>query len=538
MRFSFLLTLAAALLSVPSAVSAQGFLPVNLNVNLPDVNLDLLNSVSCEVEPARIIYIGNGENRIEFSTRYTAREDVRAPYTIQLENQSGEVVFEEEGETFLHAEIFDEEAGYNTIEFPNGDIVSRVQFPVHGSTSVTLNITANGVSCAPKTFTVIDDMTCALDGRVELVGDDRNTLQYSLQYDSPDDRRLQQADIPYEVWVLYNAERIAEISGSTFLVQEGRTVTIDNGESVAETPILLNDAEKIYVQGTLGGKKCTTAELTVARPVADLPINIADIIPGDLLPEFPGLTEEQAENAPNPDQDSDEQPVGADDADAQSGEEQAAQQDLSESMCSVVAEGVTDTNNRLFIATGLRYTHLPAEEFAYQFIGYPVSAPEERRIISGIVDGTDGPDGFLSGELFAFDPASSDDTFIVQGLIRNLVCAPVVFVAPDADSDATPALRVSDESGESLTLTGNRVQPENTSEKNEEVASDENLLNELIQEEFDLQEIIDDAFAEDEVPLTKMEVSMYVIGGILALIIVLLILIIISLRKKLPKPTV
>lgn len=524
--------LLAAIILVPSVVSAQSFVPVTPVLDTQNIRLELLNRVSCEVDDARIVYNDGGYNTVDFSADYTIGEHMIVPIMVQLKNQSGEVVYEEVGETALVSEVLDPERGANQILFSNGDVVSHATFPVHGNTSITIHIAINGVSCTTKTLTVIDDLSCSLDGRVKLLGEEKNTLRFGMNYDSPDDRRVDESDIPYSLWVVYGGDIVARYDGQTFLTEDGRSVAFHDGDVSAEATLLLGENfDKVYIQGKLGGKKCISKELQVVRPLPYLPIDISRIVPGSLLEEVHEVQDASHDRVPNP---------SVEDGELVPQEQTIVvspqQVDMSQSACAVVGEGVADSNGNLYLATGLRYANLPDGQFTYQFIAYSMSNTEERYIISGAIDAHERSDGFVPGELLTFIPQGEGDTYVVQGLVNNLVCAPAVFEAPkmNVDDPAGTVLVVSDQNGQELRLTSMRVSPAGATASDQAVVSSENLLNDLIEQEFDLQDVIDDAFESDIYTPTTREISMYIVSGILALMVILLIAIIIYMKKKLP----
>ncbi|PIT86177.1 MAG: hypothetical protein COU33_04580, partial [Candidatus Magasanikbacteria bacterium CG10_big_fil_rev_8_21_14_0_10_43_6] len=436
--------LAGIIILLPQSVGAvTPLVPV---VQLPQINFDLLNRVSCQIDASQISYRTGGENRLEFSGRYTTPDDMLAPIRIELFDQNGVLLYTEEGETPLFVEAFDPDNGANTIQFPNGDIVSRIDFPIHTRSKVTLKVMMNGIPCGGVTHTVVDPLTCAFHGKLTRVDDNTNVLEFAMNYTSPDDRRVQEQDIPYSLSVSYAGDIVERYEGNTFLIEDARSVAFHDGDIVASTQLHLNNQNKVYIYGSLGGRKCATAELSVVRPPINLPFNLSDILPGTLLdnPAEQIPVEQQDDNAAEVQN----QDTGVED-EQEALEEPVIQDDVSVAAgsCRVVAEGIRDTDGNLYIATGLRYANLPVHQLTYQLIGYALSNETDTHIVSGPLQVDTGGTGFMQGSLFTFDPAGPNDTYVIQGLVKNLICEPAVFEAPKAVETTATARRLQDTQG-------------------------------------------------------------------------------------------
>ncbi|PIT86937.1 MAG: hypothetical protein COU33_00360, partial [Candidatus Magasanikbacteria bacterium CG10_big_fil_rev_8_21_14_0_10_43_6] len=75
------------------------------------------------------------------------------------------------------------------------------------------------------------------------------------------------------------------------------------------------------------------------------------------------------------------------------------------------------------------------------------------------------------------------------------------------------------------------VLPQSATREDEQVLADTDLLNELIEEEFSVEDFVAKQLEEEE-PITQTQVSMYVIMALLSAVILLLILIIVSMKKN------
>jgi hypothetical protein len=268
-----------------------------------------------------------------------------------------------------------------------------------------------------------------MSGVLSLVDGTKNKLVFGINYSVPEDRRVGIGDIPYTFNISLDAngqqDLIISDNGTTALVADESRLVFRSGQNSSWIQFPIEENDLVRITGSIGGKVCTPAKLALVQPEYAFPIDVSDFQPGQTVVFTP--PEQEDPDAVEPDLQGDivvpAEPV-------------PVAPDVSGSRCSVIAEGVTDSQGRVHIASALQYKNVPQGNFSYQFISYLTSAENDKQVHNANMQVENQPNGITEGPLFIFDPKNDQDAFIIHGLLENLVCDPVRIAAPIMRDDS------------------------------------------------------------------------------------------------------
>ncbi|MBP9761120.1 MAG: hypothetical protein KBD15_02685 [Candidatus Magasanikbacteria bacterium] len=419
-----------ALLAVtPSIVGAQIIAPIQFN---PENVIQQFPPITCSVAEGRITYIPGGINKLEYAIAYTTQEDREATLRYKMIDNTGEVILDSEQPRMPLYEFRSNPLMPNMLLANNGQL-AEMQFFSHAHTSIRIEASIDNVPCTPRTYTIIDPLRCSMSGVLSLVDGTKNKLVFGINYSVPEDRRVGIGDIPYTFNISLDAngqqDLIISDNGTTALVADESRLVFRSGQNSSWIQFPIEENDLVRITGSIGGKVCTPAKLALVQPEYAFPIDVSDFQPGQTVVFTP--PEQEDPDAVEPDLQGDivvpAEPV-------------PVAPDVSGSRCSVIAEGVTDSQGRVHIASALQYKNVPQGNFSYQFISYLTSAENDKQVHNANMQVENQPNGITEGPLFIFDPKNDQDAFIIHGLLENLVCDPVRIAAPIMRDDSVGSM--------------------------------------------------------------------------------------------------
>lgn len=410
---------------MPSVVGAQIIAPIQFN---PENSIPQLSPITCSVAEGNITYIPGGINKLEYAIAYTTQQDKEATLRYKITDNTGEIIVESE-QPRMQLFRFRSNAAMPNMLLANNGQLAAMQFFSHEHTSLKIEASIDNVVCTPRTYTVIDPLRCSMSGVLSLVDRTKNKLVFGINYSVPEDRRVGINDIPYTLAISLDKngqqDLILADDGTTSLVSDESRLILRSGQESSWIQFPIEENDLVRITGSIGGKTCTPAKLALVQPEYAFPIDVSDFRPGETVVFTPPAQEDP--DAVEPDIQGDIV-VPADPV--------PAAPDVSGSRCSVIAQGVTDSQGRVHIASALQYRNVPQGSLSYQFISYLTSDENDKQVHNANMQVENDPNGITEGPLFIFDPKNEQDAFIIHGLLENLVCDPVRIAAPIMRDDA------------------------------------------------------------------------------------------------------
>jgi len=272
MRISTLFLMLFALLA---PMSTQAFYVPDTSVNVPtlpdtkvpDLVIEDPADFSCEAE-VMTETAANGQNKAYVALSYISHKEVESISYDLVAKVGDETLFNLQGLAALevtgegNTNMFESGTTDRKLLVISGTDIKEKLFPVYQGTEVKVTAKIDGNNCTTKSVSVIDGLTCAIDGKVKLLGDGMNELTFTTFMDVDDDRN----SVPFTLSIKSENETLLAEKGITNLSGDGIYFVTKNGEATRSIMINPNDHDNIRLSASLGGHSCAgVAVSTIQR---------------------------------------------------------------------------------------------------------------------------------------------------------------------------------------------------------------------------------------------------------------------------------
>jgi len=320
MLFALLAPLSAQAIFVPdTSVTTIPDVATPLDVAVPNFMLEDPANFSCEAEVLTET-AANGQNKAYMALSYIATEEVSSVSYDLVATVGDDTIMQFEGIGTLevtgaeNTNMFQDGPHNRKLLVISGTQIKEKLFPVYKGKQIMVTAQIDGNDCAPKSVFVIDDLSCSIDGQIELLDNGMNKLRFTTLVDVDADRDT----VPFSLILKSESASILAEKGKTNLVSSGNVFVTKDGEATRYITIDPTEHDTVKLSAMLGGHTCSGMEIATIEKssIVDIILGMddprdglvrdTDRIPTPEIPEFVG----EGEGPEEPAMEGDEIPAG------------------------------------------------------------------------------------------------------------------------------------------------------------------------------------------------------------------------------------